>query len=173
MDLCSKKLTRAEQLITGLGGEKTRWLAAAASLGTRFNNLTGDVLLSSGLIAYLGPFTSEYRAQATSDWVRQCVANSVPCSVAVAEDDDAAAGGEAKGFSLAAVLGDPILIRQWFIDGLPTDAFSVDNGVIIQSARRWPLMIDPQVCVAAACRCGGVVMCACLCGFVDVFLECV
>lgn len=79
VDLCSKKLARAEQLITGLGGEKVRWSAAAAMLGGRFNNLTGDVLLSSGLIAYLGPFTSEYRAQATTGWVRQCLSRSVPC----------------------------------------------------------------------------------------------
>ena len=34
--------------------------------------------------------------------------------------------------------------RQWQISGLPKDAFSVDNGVIVANARRWPLMIDPQ-----------------------------
>lgn len=41
-------------------------------------------------------------------------------------------------------LGDPVLVRQWNIDGLPTDGFSVDNGIIVFNARRWPLMIDPQ-----------------------------
>ena len=35
-------------------------------------------------------------------------------------------------------------MRQWNIDGLPTDGFSVDNGIIVFNARRWPLMIDPQ-----------------------------
>ena len=24
------------------------------------------------------------------------------------------------------------------------DSFSVDNGIIVDNARRWPLMIDPQ-----------------------------
>jgi len=47
-------------------------------------------------------------------------------------------------FSLNATLGDPVKIRSWNIAGLPTDAFSVDNGIIISNARRWPLMIDPQ-----------------------------
>lgn len=76
------------------------------------------------------------------------------CSVSSGEGEEE--GGDAgKGFSLAAVLGDPILIRQWFIDGLPTDAFSVDNGVMIQSARRWPLMIDPQVGACGGGRLGG------------------
>lgn len=32
IELCSKKLDRAEKLISGLGGEKNRWTEAAASL---------------------------------------------------------------------------------------------------------------------------------------------
>ncbi|RXM97062.1 Dynein heavy chain 12, axonemal [Acipenser ruthenus] len=47
-------------------------------------------------------------------------------------------------FSLSKTLGDPIKIRAWNIAGLPTDAFSIDNGVIVGNSRRWPLMIDPQ-----------------------------
>lgn len=47
-------------------------------------------------------------------------------------------------FSSSGTLGDPVLVRQWNIDGLPTDGFSVDNGIIVFNARRWPLMIDPQ-----------------------------
>uniref|UniRef100_A0A8C3XSS3 Dynein axonemal heavy chain 12 n=1 Tax=Chelydra serpentina TaxID=8475 RepID=A0A8C3XSS3_CHESE len=47
-------------------------------------------------------------------------------------------------FSLSKTLGDPIKIRAWNIAGLPTDNFSVDNGVIVDNSRRWPLMIDPQ-----------------------------
>ena len=48
VDLCGKKLERAEKLIGGLGGEKDRWSAAARSLQDIFENLTGDVLISSG-----------------------------------------------------------------------------------------------------------------------------
>lgn len=32
IDLCGKKLERATQLISGLGGEKSRWTAAAETL---------------------------------------------------------------------------------------------------------------------------------------------
>ena len=32
-------------------------------------------------------------------------------------------------FSLQETLGDPVLIRAWNIAGLPTDGFSVDNGM--------------------------------------------
>ena len=59
--MCSVKLDRAEKLIAGLGGEKTRWTAAATTLGEEYVKLTGDVLLAAAQIAYLGPFTAGYR----------------------------------------------------------------------------------------------------------------
>ena len=43
------------------------------------------------------------------------------------------------------VLGDPVKIRAWNIDGLPSDNFSVENAIIINNSRRWPLFIDPQL----------------------------
>ncbi len=48
-------------------------------------------------------------------------------------------------FRLVTVLGEPVRIRSWLIDGLPNDSFSIDNAIIVSKARRWPLMIDPQV----------------------------
>lgn len=114
---CATKLERAEKLIGGLGGEKTRWEAAAAALTKAYNNLTGDVLISSGVIAYLGAFTGQFRTQALEDWRAKCGQVKIPCSA---------------DFSLSGVLGEPVKIRQWNIDGLPTDAFSVDNGVILR-----------------------------------------
>jgi dynein heavy chain len=59
--MCTKKLERAEALIGGLGGEKTRWTQAAKDLGVQYENLTGDVLISSGIVAYLGAFTAVFR----------------------------------------------------------------------------------------------------------------
>ena len=35
-------------------------------------------------------------------------------------------------------------MRAWTIAGLPADNHSVENGVIMANARRWPLLIDPQ-----------------------------
>ena len=42
-----------------------------------------------------------------------------------------------EDFTLSRTLGEPIKIRAWNIAGLPTDAFSIDNGVIVANARRW------------------------------------
>ena len=69
---CEEKLIRAESLISGLGGEKTRWKGEAEKLSTVYDNLTGDVLISSGMIAYLGAFTSVFRSDLAEEWVRIC-----------------------------------------------------------------------------------------------------
>ena len=52
--MCTVKLDRAHKLIAGLGGEKSRWTAAAARLGQQFVALTGDIVLAAAQIAYLG-----------------------------------------------------------------------------------------------------------------------
>ncbi|CAJ1084997.1 dynein heavy chain 12%2C axonemal [Xyrichtys novacula] len=129
VDLCARKLERAEKLIGGLGGEKTRWSKAADDLQNTYDNLTGDVLISAGVIAYLGAFTAGFRQDCTKSWTKLCQSRNIPSS---------------DEFSLSKTLGDPIKIRAWNIAGLPSDSFSVDNGVIVSNSRRWPLMIDPQ-----------------------------
>lgn len=40
-------------------------MQVAHELGETYNNIVGDVLLSGGIVAYLGPFTVEFR-QVTS-----------------------------------------------------------------------------------------------------------
>ncbi|EGD83038.1 dynein heavy chain 2 [Salpingoeca rosetta] len=129
IDMCAKKLERAEQLIGGLGGERTRWTALAQELSEKYVRVTGDILLSSGVVAYLGPFTVTYRNDCVQKWRELCIEKNIPCS---------------DTFSLRATLGQPVLIRDWQIAGLPVDDFSTENGIIVSNARRWPLMIDPQ-----------------------------
>uniref|UniRef100_A0A8D0V2V3 AAA+ ATPase domain-containing protein n=1 Tax=Sus scrofa TaxID=9823 RepID=A0A8D0V2V3_PIG len=129
IEICSQKLVRAEKLISGLGGEKDRWTEAARQLGIRYTNLTGDVLVSSGTVAYLGAFTVDYRAECQKQWLAQCKDKVLPGS---------------SDFSLSNTLGDPVKIRAWQIAGLPVDSFSIDNGIIVSNSRRWALMIDPQ-----------------------------
>ena len=61
IELCSQKLVRAEKLIGGLGGERDRWNEAAGELGEKYIKIIGDVLISSGVVAYLGAFTVDFR----------------------------------------------------------------------------------------------------------------
>jgi dynein heavy chain len=126
---CAKKLTNAEQLMNGLGGERTRWTQLSADLAESYLSVTGDILLSSGVIAYLGAFTTSYRQQALTKWATLMGTKNIRSS---------------KNFSLTATLGEPTQIRFWTINKLPNDSFSIDNGIMLQASNRWPLMIDPQ-----------------------------
>lgn len=107
---CQKKLVRAQQLIDSLGGEKGRWNELAKKLSVFYVNLSGDVLVSAGMIAYLGAFTRAYRTEITAEWVKKCQEHRIPST---------------DSFSLQRVLGDPVKIRGWTICGLPSDSFSV------------------------------------------------
>ncbi len=112
---------------------------------------TGDVLLASAFVAYLGAFTGTFRETAAARWVEACRARHVPCS---------------DTFRLAAVLGEPVKQREWAAAGLPKDAFSIDNAIIVARARRWPLMIDPQgqVRTSALSLCASLLLWHILCG---------
>jgi dynein heavy chain len=67
---CEARLKKAKSLITGLGGQKTAWKAESERLSSVYVNLTGDVLISSGVIAYLGAFTAKYRVDICEQWVK-------------------------------------------------------------------------------------------------------
>lgn len=101
-----------------------------ASLELALSNLVGDVTLAAGAIAYSGPFVPSYRAALLSEWTASLKAAGVRSS---------------PGAGLAATLADPVKVRAWAVAGLPSDAVSVENAIIVSKARRWPLMIDPQV----------------------------
>ena len=131
VDLCGKKLVRAQKLISGLGGEKVRRTQAANNLQIIYDNLLGDVLISAGVIGYLGPFTAAFRDECVTDWIKFSKSKKIACS-----DPDK--------YSLSNTLGEPIKIQQWNIAGLTKDEFSIDNAVIVFNSKRWPLMIDPQ-----------------------------
>ncbi|XP_069141245.1 dynein axonemal heavy chain 3-like isoform X4 [Argopecten irradians] len=129
IELTKVKIERAEKLISGLGGEKDRWTQNVEDLSETYDNIVGDVLLSASVVAYLGPFILDYRQECVKEWYGMCKEKGIPLS---------------EVFSLQATLGDPVKVRDWQIAGLPVDNYSVENAIIVTSANRWPLMIDPQ-----------------------------
>jgi len=71
----------------------------------------------------------EYRLAMVKGWTEKCDDVGVPHN---------------EHCLLTDTLSDPVKIRGWHIAGLPKDNLSVENGVIVQYARRWSLFIDPQ-----------------------------
>lgn len=80
-ELCGKKLQRATDIITGLGGEKSRWTETAQHLAQVYDTLTGDVLIASGVVAYLGPFTTEFRSDQIRLWAQKCQDLGMVCDM--------------------------------------------------------------------------------------------
>lgn len=91
--------------------------------------LIGSVFLASVSINYLGAFTSSYRETLEKSWITRMEELAIPLPT---------------NYSLAETLENVIAIRDWNLQGLPNDFFSIDNGVITKQSERWPLMIDPQ-----------------------------
>ena len=122
-------MIRAEKLISGLGGEKNRWMMCAENLKKAYDTLPGDILISCGMIAYLGPFTIAYRVENIEKW-RMYVKNlQIPCS---------------DSYNFINVLGSEIKTNSWNIFGLPRDSFSTENAIIMDNSMRWSLFVDPQ-----------------------------
>lgn len=126
---CEAKLKRADALIKGLGGEKSRWTEMSKILAATYENVTGDIVLSAGVIAYMGAFISSYREDAINQWSSLLKKKNITCS---------------DSFSLRETLGNAVEIRSWVINKLPNDSFSVENAIMLSKSNRWPLMIDPQ-----------------------------
>ncbi|OON14263.1 ATPase family protein [Opisthorchis viverrini] len=124
-----KMLDRASKLVSGLAGEKLRWESTVADLSARIELLPGDCLLAAGFLSYMGPFLSEYREKLVRNWLTLVRAEAAPAS---------------DPFVFTEFLADPTQVREWNLQGLPRDGFSVENGVIVTRGSRWPLMVDPQ-----------------------------
>ncbi|XP_075210256.1 dynein heavy chain 2, axonemal kl-2 [Lycorma delicatula] len=128
-ELLRLKLERAGQLLSGLSGERVRWEQTVADLDRQFDFLPGDCLLGTAFVSYMGPFLSQYRERLMTTWKETISETEVECS---------------PRFDLIAFLVDPTTIREWNIQGLPSDSFSTENGIIVTMGSRWPLVIDPQ-----------------------------
>lgn len=130
MDLTQRRVENAKKLTDLLFDEGIRWREQVASLEVEYVRLIGNCFVSASLISYLGPFTGKYRKDMIDDWIASMKEKEIPM------DDE---------FSLSAVAGDPIKIRDWNSNGLPSDTVSIDNGIITHLCSRWPLCIDPQL----------------------------
>lgn len=63
------QLVRAEKLVGGLASEAERWKTNAAKLEEDLKNLVGNIVLAAASIAYLGPFTYQYRKEMLIKWI--------------------------------------------------------------------------------------------------------
>jgi dynein heavy chain len=127
---CTNRLQLAGRLVNGLSSENERWEKEAEQLQKGTETLVGDTLLASAFVSYIGAFDAETRVALWKDiWTNDIVSREIPlCDL-----------------SPLATLADDAAVAKWGMEGLPADQFSVENGALITSCTRWPLVIDPQM----------------------------
>ncbi|KAJ8735708.1 hypothetical protein PYW07_007328 [Mythimna separata] len=126
---CQQKMDAATALINGLSGERVRWTEQSALFKSEIERLVGDIVMLVGFLSYSGPFNQEFRALLNNNWLAELVRRKIPVSM---------------NLNITNQLTDTATIGEWNLCGLPTDELSIQNGIIVTKASRFPLLIDPQ-----------------------------
>lgn len=127
--LCQEKMNAATALIEGLADEKIRWTDQLSQFKSQTDRLVGDVIFLTGFLSYAGPFNQEFRANFQKNWFNEMTLQHIPFSTNI---------------NVIESLTDIATIGEWNLKGLPNDDLSIQNGIIVTKAARFPLLIDPQ-----------------------------
>lgn len=129
------RMDKATALIEGLKDERERWGQDAQAFAESKKRLVGDCAVASAFLSYCGAFNQEFRVTLTQQcFVPDLLKRKVPVTI----------DSNANRFDLLAFLTDPVTIADFGSQGLPMDALSTENGVLVTQSMRYPLLIDPQ-----------------------------
>ena len=123
------KLSSSTLLLTGLQEERASWIQETEESHEEADRLPGDCGIASAMMVYLGPFNREARAVLLQSVSALCHEKSIPFSAELHVPKFFTTQNE---------------ISSWFVQGLPCDEFSIQNGMLALYCRRFPLLIDPQ-----------------------------
>lgn len=114
---CETKLERAKKLTDGLSEESIRWAQDIQALNIKASLVPAHSIIAAGMVAYSGPFTSNFRRGLEEQWVKNLTKLELEHDTKV---------------TMRSFLGEPVKIQQWNISGLPKDDSSIENGIIIE-----------------------------------------
>jgi dynein heavy chain 2 len=115
-------LTAAQDLLSKLGGEKTRWGKLVGTLKAEEKTMPKRALLAAGFITYLGCEPEDERAKIVRGWA------------------ESQGVGDFNYFTFMRTEATMLLYKS---QGLPADGLSMENAVSILDQTRVPLIVDP------------------------------
>eukprot|EP00041_Stephanoeca_diplocostata_P039521 m.1633795 g.1633795 ORF g.1633795 m.1633795 type:complete len:4492 (+) comp25411_c0_seq1:204-13679(+) len=131
-DKTAKIIGLANRLVGGLASENVRWGEAVEKFKAQMVTIPGDTLITTAFLSYTGCFSKAYREVLMNEkWVPYL--DKQDTKIPVTPDLDP-----------LDLLTDGATIAGWQNDYLPADRVSTENATILTSAKRWPLIIDPQ-----------------------------
>ncbi|KAK6478238.1 dynein heavy chain 17 [Huso huso] len=132
-DSTNRTISLANRLVGGLASEKIRWSESVARFKEQEKTLSGDVMLISAFVSYVGYFTKKYRNDLMDKyWMPYLKELKVPIPIT-------------PGLDPLTLLTDDADIAAWNNQGLPSDRMSIENATILCNTERWPLIVDAQL----------------------------
>lgn len=77
--------------------------------------------MATGFLSYAGPFNQEFRSLMLKTWRKEMTGKKIPFT---------------DELELVGMLVDNATIAEWNLEGLPNDALSIQNGLIVTKASR-------------------------------------
>ena len=117
-------LERAETLLGKLSGEKDRWAKEVKNLRRTMSTLPRQAMMAAGFVTFLAKSPEDVRAAALREW-----------------------GGivGVRDFEFMRFASTESQLLTWKAEGLPADALSMENAlVILNPGQRCPFIIDPS-----------------------------
>ncbi|XP_075905861.1 cytoplasmic dynein 2 heavy chain 1 [Nelusetta ayraudi] len=116
-------ITAAQQLISQLDGEHTRWNTQMSEIRSELDTLPMRAMLAAAFITYLSAAPEDRRRHCLESWMAQC--------------------GLQK-FDLRSFLCSESEQLIWKSQGLPSDDLSMENALVILQSAACPFLIDPS-----------------------------
>ncbi|KAL2078484.1 hypothetical protein ACEWY4_026169 [Coilia grayii] len=132
-DATNQTISLANRLVGGLASENVRWSESVAEFKIQEKTLSGDVMLITAFVSYVGYFTKSYRTDLMEKyWLPYLRELKVPIPIT-------------EGLDPLIMLTDDADIAAWSNQGLPSDRMSIENATILCNTERWPLIVDAQL----------------------------
>lgn len=129
MTVVTRKVARAENLLTSLNEEKGRWEITSTSFDNQMSTLIGDCLLAASFLTYHGIFDHMVRQSLFLRWCETLEQLNIPYR---------------PDMDLTSYLSTPAEQLLWKSDGMSSDVLALQNCIILERFSRFPMVVDPS-----------------------------